>query len=533
MRRFKKRPNRVFIDKNKSPYFKINGKKVKILTKYNHGQLANKIINNYYQEKKKRRTVNKKKSSNSGKLASSSSSSSSGIFSKQVEQNIKALETDNKIKVMELESKKIDNNQKQMLIEDVKKNAIAANMLLTNPELSEKFIKMTPEQFDFGMKKIKKMEDDLKQKIMENQKITEANIKQNELNAKLKEEKKKNKFDIFTANRNKNIFKDPEVIQNLANTFSISNKYSKNPDQIKYLEELHKFDPTAFNLNRKKKIPVSGNKPNTLILYEIEKAIDEYEPGAFKSFLSKPDFAKNVDSFVEKAIEGKYKKPKKEKLPQPEEINNEVQLFPEYKNPNPPINLNKIEVDDPIDPLQIANGLHDGKKGLYNTDIEEIIKMVGKDNKRLKQSWKGVYSIDEIDELTKSIKKDDRYISFVLNLDPSDQPGSHWVSCWIDVYKRREICYYDSFGKIYPPRFLKDISLVIEKLKPTYYLMLKYNKIKYQSVSSSNCGWFAIKFLFDMANKAEFKECTGYNSLVEKSENDINKYKDKIINKLI
>jgi len=143
MRNFKKRPHRVFIDKNKSPYFNINGKKVKILTKYNQGQLANKIINNYYQEKKKRRN-NKKQAKKSA------SSYNSGIFSQQVKQNIIALENDNKLKLLELKDKELANTEKQLLLADVKKNAVAANMLLTEPGAAEDdaLITMTKKEFE-------------------------------------------------------------------------------------------------------------------------------------------------------------------------------------------------------------------------------------------------------------------------------------------------------------------------------------------------------------------------------------------------
>jgi len=511
MRNFKKRPHRVFIDKNKSPYFNINGKKVKILTKYNQGQLANKIINNYYQEKKKRRN-NKKQAKKSA------SSYNSGIFSQQVKQNIIALENDNKLKLLELKDKELANTEKQLLLADVKKNAVAANMLLTEPGAAEDdaLITMTKKEFERLARIVKNNKEAEKKKIV-NEKEAEKNqiIKDKEaekeqiIKVKDKEKRRGEKEIAFENNFNKN------------NDTTFFNQLAKDLD----LMPIIKSGP-----NKGKKADILRNSSgHPMKDYEQKKYLEEkIDKRSLNKFFQDPDYKKTPvkSAFVETIKKGEIFRPKKEK--NEDILNTSTNLFPEYQNP--PINPNIIEEQDDE---QQANGLHDGKNGLYNTDIEEIIKLVGKDNKRLKQSWKGVYSIDEIDDLTKAIKKDDRYISFILNLDPSDQPGSHWVACWIDVYKRREICYYDSFGHIYPPRFLKDISLVIDKLKPTYYLMLKYNKIKYQSVSSSNCGWFAVKFLFDMANKAEFKDCTGYTTMVEKSENQIENFQKKIINKLI
>ena len=65
-------------------------------------------------------------------------------------------------------------------------------------------------------------------------------------------------------------------------------------------------------------------------------------------------------------------------------------------------------------------------------------------NKFTKQFFKGVYAIDEI----KSIKTVSYPSSFVINLDPSYKPGSHWVAVYFDKNGVGE--YFDSFAR-YPP----------------------------------------------------------------------------------
>jgi len=48
--------------------------------------------------------------------------------------------------------------------------------------------------------------------------------------------------------------------------------------------------------------------------------------------------------------------------------------------------------------------------------------------------------------------KRDINVKFVINLDPANQPGSHWVAIW---RKSNNFgYYYDSFGRL-PPKTLK------------------------------------------------------------------------------
>ena len=65
-------------------------------------------------------------------------------------------------------------------------------------------------------------------------------------------------------------------------------------------------------------------------------------------------------------------------------------------------------------------------------------------DKFTKLSFTGVYAINEI----KSIKTVSYPSSFLINLDPSYQPGSHWVAVYFDKNGVGE--YFDSFAS-YPP----------------------------------------------------------------------------------
>lgn len=156
-----------------------------------------------------------------------------------------------------------------------------------------------------------------------------------------------------------------------------------------------------------------------------------------------------------------------------------------------------------------------GQKGLYNTQIQKIMKPFEK------YGFKGVVALDQIDILIPKIKKGER-MSFIMNLDKSNEPGSHWVAVYIDPEESLE--YYDSFGENPPESFSKDILYLINQLKPAVYLKFKVNKIQDQSSSSKNCGFFAMKFLIDRYKGVPFKECTGFNN-AKKGEKDIEHFK--------
>src|ERR1700678_2160238 len=106
-----------------------------------------------------------------------------------------------------------------------------------------------------------------------------------------------------------------------------------------------------------------------------------------------------------------------------------------------------------------------------------------------------------------------------MNLDKSNQSGSHWVSVFIDPTKDKSLEYYDSFGD----QPSKDIKYVINKMHPDTYLKFKVNHIVQQSAKSNNCGIFAAKFLMDRFENYPFKDCTKFNDV---------KYGEETANKL-
>ena len=161
--------------------------------------------------------------------------------------------------------------------------------------------------------------------------------------------------------------------------------------------------------------------------------------------------------------------------------------------------------------------------GLNTLQIDKIMKGY--------PEFLGTIPSDGIDSLIPLVKSNTR-ICFIMNSDPHNESGSHWVAVLIDARPNgsHSIEFYNSLG-IYDRRrltsgFLRDIVPLLEKLNPEEKpLKLKENLIADQNNTSSNCGYFAIKFLLDRIKRNKtFAEATGFDS---RGEEMIEKFKDE------
>lgn len=156
---------------------------------------------------------------------------------------------------------------------------------------------------------------------------------------------------------------------------------------------------------------------------------------------------------------------------------------------------------------------HLGKNGLYGNEIENMME-------RAKPIFKGVIASDQIKDIP--VQKKEPF-AFVMNLDNSHQSGSHWVAIYCDPIHDKSLEYYDSFGRPCPPEFLKQIKTLVDKLGLNFYLKFKDNRVIDQRSNSSECGFFAMKFILDRLRGKPFKECTGYSNVTD-SEKQIKKF---------
>jgi hypothetical protein len=126
-------------------------------------------------------------------------------------------------------------------------------------------------------------------------------------------------------------------------------------------------------------------------------------------------------------------------------------------------------------------------KPLSSTQIQKILQ----DTK----GFIGVYPHDRLPILTQKQKKNPN-ISFVINYDNYDGPGTHWVC----VYGRDE--FYDSFG-IVPSDIIQLWFRNTYKLK---HGEIKYPNHKMQNTYSNLCGYFCCDFIKKRAGGMTFDD---------------------------
>jgi hypothetical protein len=172
-----------------------------------------------------------------------------------------------------------------------------------------------------------------------------------------------------------------------------------------------------------------------------------------------------------------------------------------------------------LEPQQVASG-RGGEEGLSTDEIEKIMSKYG--------DFKGALARDEISTIK---AQPHSRVAFVLNTDPSNKPGKHWVACYIDTRPggSNSVEYYNSFAVDCPADIKKALKLLVDKLKPDTYLKFKENRVIHQSDKSNNCGYFSCRFLIDRFRGKTFAEATGYDdrirSAIGVNEHEIEKLK--------
>jgi len=172
---------------------------------------------------------------------------------------------------------------------------------------------------------------------------------------------------------------------------------------------------------------------------------------------------------------------------------------------------------------QEGSGLADGQPGLYNTDVTHLM------HKYSSRGFLGTYSIDQLGTIQPGTRSS--VLSFVMNTVPHNVKMGHFVAVFIDK-KRCTLEYYDPLGQEPPKAFVKGIKAVLHKMGGfKQRLQFKINRIRFQSVRSDNCGYFAIRFLERRYKGWTFRRATGFDRHVmgiKNSEKSINLFRHRI-----
>lgn len=131
---------------------------------------------------------------------------------------------------------------------------------------------------------------------------------------------------------------------------------------------------------------------------------------------------------------------------------------------------------------------------LYSDEIDDYF--------RDQPNYSGTIASDQILDLPKTIPQ-----GFVMNLDKSNQPGSHWVGVYIC---EDSVEYFDPLGNPIPPTIQKDLLSFTRSLDLPYMMKLKVNEIKQQHGNSHRCGYHSIRFVDDRLHDIPFPLTSRY-----------------------
>ena len=98
-----------------------------------------------------------------------------------------------------------------------------------------------------------------------------------------------------------------------------------------------------------------------------------------------------------------------------------------------------------------------------------------------KLNFKGCFSSDELKKLPKRVKEKS---FFIVNLDKSNEPGSHWICIMLTPLLKNY--YFDSYG----------LEPQLEEFKTFMSNTYTYNKKTFQHQLSTACGQWCMYFIF-------------------------------------
>jgi hypothetical protein len=173
----------------------------------------------------------------------------------------------------------------------------------------------------------------------------------------------------------------------------------------------------------------------------------------------------------------------------------------------------------PVEPSATGGGSVD-KDGLSNIQIDGIMKPY--------PEYLGTISSDGLGDIIPKIAPKSRG-GVVINTKPSSHRGEHWQALFWDGRPQgsNSIEFYDSYGDPAPKHVLNAIEDIAERLDANTYLKFKENTVHKQG-DSSNCGFFATKFLIDRFRGISFREATGYIDMSGKGEREIESFRKQV-----
>ena len=160
------------------------------------------------------------------------------------------------------------------------------------------------------------------------------------------------------------------------------------------------------------------------------------------------------------------------------------------------------------------------REWLTTTDIENVMKQYERKYKDFK--FIGPVPIDfdhefspgncVANELCKIdiknlINNNKHKLGVIFNLDPHDEPGSHWVAMYADI-KQGGVYYFDSYGVEPPEEVTKLMNRLSQQGKSiNNNIRVKVNKVRHQ-FKNSECGVYSINFIVNLLKGKSYEDLT-------------------------
>jgi len=168
-----------------------------------------------------------------------------------------------------------------------------------------------------------------------------------------------------------------------------------------------------------------------------------------------------------------------------------------------------------------GSGRYNEQEGLYNTELETILKKKVKD-------FVPVIAKNELGHLDQFVRPKMKRFGFVINTASIPKAGSgaplpsgHWQSVFInneDDYPSIE--FYDPLVSKPPPCLVNKLKHIAQKINPESTFLFKVNNLKRQADTTSTCGFHAVGFLEDRMSGLPWSEVTGYDDFMVKHKPD-------------
>ncbi len=116
--------------------------------------------------------------------------------------------------------------------------------------------------------------------------------------------------------------------------------------------------------------------------------------------------------------------------------------------------------------------------------------------------------------LKQVLAKGKRRIGIVFNTDPSDKPGKHWVSMFIDLRgnpDQWEVNYFDSYGKARVAPEIRDLIKYLKTQNPSMIVRMNCSDdfctamINHQKLNTE-CGVYSINFIVERLHGRSWKD---------------------------